>query len=69
MDDIAAPVTGTYSDAPREPLITLVAAPDIVRLLQAMADKAVQDDDLYEARQLTGDLAYRLPSGQGLSRN
>ncbi|MFI5704869.1 hypothetical protein ACIA78_33120 [Streptomyces xanthochromogenes] len=62
MDDLGAPVTGTYSDAPREPLITLVEARDVVRLLQVMADSTAQDDDLYEARQLAGELAFRLPS-------
>ncbi|MFI6688350.1 hypothetical protein [Streptomyces sp. NPDC050485] len=61
MDDLASPVTGTYSDAPRLPLITLMEARDVVRLLQHLADHE-GDDEAYEARQLAGDIAFRLPS-------
>lgn len=61
MDDLASPVTGTYSDAPREPLITLVEARDVVRLLMHFAEAGESDEEL-DAYALATDIAGRLPS-------
>ncbi|GHB55801.1 hypothetical protein GCM10010331_49570 [Streptomyces xanthochromogenes] len=63
MDDLAAPVTGTYSDAPREPLITLVEARDVVRLLRHFAETHGQgSDEGLDAYALATELAGRLSS-------
>ncbi|MCT9092890.1 hypothetical protein N4G70_29055 [Streptomyces sp. ASQP_92] len=63
MDDLAAPVTGTYSDAPREPLITLVEARDVVRLLMHFAEtNGPGSDEELDAYALATELAGRLPS-------
>ncbi|MEU2954833.1 hypothetical protein [Streptomyces xanthochromogenes] len=63
MDDLASPVTGTYSDAPREPLITLIEARDVVRLLLHFAKTHSHDsDEERDAYALATDLAGRLPS-------
>ncbi|GAA4099758.1 MULTISPECIES: hypothetical protein [Streptomyces] len=62
MDDIAAPGTGTYSDAPREPLITLVEARDVVRLLRHFAETHGRgSDEELDAHALATELAGRLP--------
>lgn len=61
MGDFAAPVTGTYSDAPREPLITLVEAREAVRLLLHFAEAGGTDEEL-DAYALATDIAGRLPS-------
>ena len=61
MDDLAAPVTGTYSDAPRLPLVTLDEARDVVRLLMHFAEPGESDEEL-DAYALATDLAGRLPS-------
>lgn len=34
----------------------------MVRLLQALADGTTDHDDVYEARQLAGEIAFRIPS-------
>ncbi|MEU6053152.1 hypothetical protein ABZ829_22305 [Streptomyces xanthochromogenes] len=65
MDDLASPVTGTYSDAPREPLITLIEARDVVRLLLHFAETHSHShgsDEERDAYALATDLAGRLPS-------
>ncbi|MEV6726759.1 hypothetical protein AB0M94_38270 [Streptomyces xanthochromogenes] len=63
MDDLASPVTGAYSDAPREPLITLIEAHDVVRLLLHFAKTHSHgSDEERDAYALATDLAGRLPS-------
>ncbi|WP_438289516.1 hypothetical protein [Streptomyces sp. HUAS TT7] len=54
-------MTGTYSDAPRLPLITMVEARDVVRLLVHFA-QAGDSDEESDAYQLATDIAGRLPS-------
>ncbi|MEU9197788.1 hypothetical protein [Streptomyces hundungensis] len=61
MDDLDAPLADDYLDEPRLPLLTLTEARDAVRLLQHLANRE-DGDTAHEARQLAGDLAYRLPS-------
>jgi hypothetical protein len=61
MDDLAVPVTGTYSDDPRLPLITLDEARNVVRLLMHFAEGGGSDEEL-DAYALATDLAGRLPS-------
>ncbi|MFE4857324.1 hypothetical protein [Streptomyces sp. NPDC056670] len=56
-------MTGTYSDAPREPLITLVEARDVVRLLRHFAEThGPGTDEGQDAYALATELAGRLPS-------
>ncbi|MEV5944513.1 hypothetical protein [Streptomyces sp. NPDC051994] len=63
MDDLAAPVTGAYSDAPRLPLVTLGEARDVVRLLLHFAGIGDADsDEALDAHALATDIAGRLPS-------
>ncbi|MFI6055437.1 hypothetical protein ACIBCO_35795 [Streptomyces violascens] len=62
MDELDGPVLGDYPDDPRLALLTLAEARDVVRLLQAVADGTADDDDVYEARQLAGEIAFRIPS-------
>ncbi|MFE3688692.1 hypothetical protein ACFXPM_36450 [Streptomyces sp. NPDC059095] len=63
MDDLASPATGTYSDAPREPLITLIEARDVVRLLLHFAETHTHDSvEERDAYALATELAGRLPS-------
>ncbi|MFJ8313391.1 MULTISPECIES: hypothetical protein [unclassified Streptomyces] len=63
MDDLAAPVTGAYSDAPRLPLLTLVEARDAVRLLMHFAEAGDADsEEELDAFALATDRAGRLPS-------
>ncbi|MFD7016085.1 hypothetical protein [Streptomyces sp. NPDC059928] len=63
MHDLSEPVTGTYPDAPRLPLITLVEAREAVRLLMHFAEAGDGDsDEELDAYQLATDIAGRLPS-------
>ncbi|MEU6053156.1 hypothetical protein ABZ829_22325 [Streptomyces xanthochromogenes] len=63
MDDLASSMTGTYSDAPREALITLIEARDVVRLLLHFAETHNHgSDEKRDAYALATDLAGRLPS-------
>ncbi|MFE4873458.1 hypothetical protein [Streptomyces sp. NPDC056682] len=63
MDDLSAPVVGTYSNTPREPLITLVEAREAVRLLMHFAEVADGDsEEELDAFALATDIAGRLPS-------
>ncbi|MFE4867682.1 hypothetical protein [Streptomyces sp. NPDC056682] len=63
MDDLAAPVTGSYSDAPRLPLITLGEAREAVRLLMHFSELGDADsDEALDAFALATDIAGRLPS-------
>lgn len=62
MDDLDGPVLGDYElDAPTI-AVPLLVARGACALLQRIADGAADAADMYEARQLAGDLAYRLPS-------
>ncbi|MFE4874783.1 hypothetical protein [Streptomyces sp. NPDC056682] len=64
MDDLDGPVTGDcLVDAPTV-AVPLHLARDACALLQRIADAkgAADADDVYEARQLAGGLAYRLPA-------
>ncbi|GAA2469628.1 hypothetical protein ACFPFX_35105 [Streptomyces mauvecolor] len=62
MDDFAAPVTGTHSDAPREPPITMVEAREAVRLLMHFAEAGDGDsDEALDVYRLATDIAGRLP--------
>lgn len=61
MDDLAAPVAGTYSDSPRLPLITLDEAREVVRLLMHFTQACGTDEEL-DAYALATDIAGRLPS-------
>ncbi|MGW2861901.1 hypothetical protein [Streptomyces sp. NPDC001205] len=63
MDALSSPVTGTYSDAPREPLVTLMEAREAVRLLMHFAEAGDGDsEEELDAYQLATDIAGRLPS-------
>lgn len=63
VDDLSESVTGTYSEAPRMPLITLDEAREAVRLLMHFAgDSAGDSDEKLDAYQLATDIAGRLPS-------
>ncbi|MEV8523183.1 hypothetical protein AB0451_03345 [Streptomyces sp. NPDC052000] len=63
MDDLAAPVTGTYANAPREPLLTLDEAREAVRLLMHFSETGDADsEEALDAYALATDIAGRLPS-------
>ncbi|MFE3186603.1 hypothetical protein ACFXKR_37960 [Streptomyces violascens] len=56
-------MTGTYSDAPRLPLITLDEAREAVRLLMYFAEAGDGDsEEELDAYQLATDMADRLSS-------
>jgi hypothetical protein len=60
VDDLA-PVTGTHSGAPSEPLLALGEAREAVRLLMYFAELGDGDEEL-EAFALATDIAGCLPS-------
>lgn len=63
MDDLSSPVTGTYSDAPRERLLTLAEAREVVRLLMFFSGAGDGDtEEELDAYALATDIAGRLPS-------